>query len=273
MRKHLLTAFFTALDGLIAILFGVEAFAAATVMLGLVCAYAYRQEIRGWWAGRRTPVAAVSSPVEGEDQADITSDGKEVAKLILLAPDLEGAERIYTQYKRASHPEGRLFERFVHKAYRYRLDAAGERNRADEFYDVVESHDKDSVREDIEFASLVDEVETAANLEDTGKLRERRLRAASQNPGAGIHIAKLLSEARSLEEANEIWDIFKDAPVQTNKGSAYAAFAHALVRFDRSLAASEILREADMEGVSPEELEAAMNRFYYPDDEEESSGR
>ena len=203
-----------------------------------------------------------------DDNAGITSDGKEVAKLILRAPDLDEAERIYTQYKRTSHPEGRLFERFVHKAYSYRLDAAGERNKADEFYDVVESHDKDSVREDIEFAFLVDEVKTAADIEGTGKPREEQLKVASQNPGAGIHIAKLISEARSLEEANEIWDIFKDAPVQTNKGSAYAAFAHALVRFDCSLAASEILREADMEGVSQEELETAMDRFYFLQDDE-----
>ena len=186
----------------------------------------------------------------------------------MRAPDLDEAERIYTQYKRTSHPEGRLFERFVHKAYSYRLDAAGERNKADEFYDVVESHDKDSVREDIEFAFLVDEVKTAADIEGTGKPREEQLKVASQNPGAGIHIARLISEARSLEEANEIWDIFKDAPVQTNKGSAYAAFAHALVRFDCSLAASEILREADMEGVSQEELETAMDRFYFLQDDE-----
>ena len=202
------------------------------------------------------------------DNAGLTSDGKEVAKLILRASDLDEAERIYTQYKRASRSEGRLFERFVHKAYSYRLDAAGERNKADEFYDVVESQDNDSVREDIEFAILVDAVKTAADIKGTGKPREEQLKVASQNPGAGIHIAKLISEARSLEEANEIWDIFKDAPVQTNKGSAYAAFAHTLVRFDCSLAASEVLREADLEGMSQEELKTAMNRFYFPQDDE-----
>jgi len=203
-----------------------------------------------------------------DDDAGIASDGKKAAKLILRAPDLDEAERIYAQYKSASHPEGRLFERFVHKAYRYRLDAAGERNKADEFYNVVESQDKDSVREDIEFALLVDEAKTAAGIEGTDKSREELLKAASQNPGAGIHIAKLMSEARSLEKATEIWDIFKDAPVQTNKGSAYAAFARTLVRFDRSLAASQILSEADIEGVSQEELEVAMNRFYFLQDDE-----
>ena len=45
------------------------------------------------------------------------------------------------------------------------------------------------------------------------------------------------------------------------------AFAHALVRFDCSLAASETLREANMEGVSQKELEAAVNRFYFPLDD------
>ena len=116
-------------------------------------------------------------------------------------------------------------------------------------------------------ADICRRIEEGAD-QDTDKPREGLLKAAYQNPGAGIHVAKLISEARSLEEANEIWDIFKDAPVQTNKGSAYAAFAHALVRFDRSLAASEVLREADMEGVSREELEAAMNRFYFLQDDQ-----
>ena len=45
MRKHLLAAFLMALDGLIALLFGVEAFVIATVVLGLGCAYAYRAEL------------------------------------------------------------------------------------------------------------------------------------------------------------------------------------------------------------------------------------
>ena len=95
---------------------------------------------------------------------------------------------------------------------------------------------------------------------------------AHQNPGAGIRIAKLLLKVTDLDEANEIWDIFKDASSQTNKGSAYAAYAHALVKFDCSLAASETLREADQEGVPQAEMEAAMDRFYYPE-EDDSDGR
>ena len=48
-----------------------------------------------------------------EGQAEITSDGEEVAKMMLRAPDLDEVERLRTTYKRASHPEGRLFEHFV----------------------------------------------------------------------------------------------------------------------------------------------------------------
>ena len=87
---------------------------------------------------------------------------------------------------------------------------------------------------------------------------------AHQNPGAGIRIAKLLLKVTDLDEANEIWDIFKDASFQTNKGSAYAAYAHALVKFDCSLAASETLREADQEGVPQAEMEAAMDQLLLP---------
>lgn len=95
---------------------------------------------------------------------------------------------------------------------------------------------------------------------------------AHHNPGAGIHIAKLLLKVTELGEANEIWDIFKDAPSQTNKGSAYAAYAHSLVKFDCSVVASEILREADQEGVPQAEMEAAMERFFYLE-EDDGDGR
>ena len=90
---------------------------------------------------------------------------------------------------------------------------------------------------------------------------------AHQNPGAGIHIAKLLLKVKNLNEAHDIWDIFMDAFSQRNKASAYAAYAHALVRFDCCLDASEILGEVYQEGVPQAEMEAAMDRFYYPEDD------
>ena len=98
----------------------------------------YRQEIKGWWAGRRGTAPEHSPPVESGGQAEITSDGKQVAKMMLRAPDLDEVVRLRTTYKRASHPEGRLFEHFVNKAYSYRLDKAGDWDKAQEFHDVVE---------------------------------------------------------------------------------------------------------------------------------------
>ena len=130
-----------------------------------------------WWRKRRMNHAAAlearmlrlerqreteSQPSPEQERLsaeEITGDGKEVAKMMLRAPDLDEVERLRTTYKRASHPEGRLFEHFVNKAYSYRLDKAGDRDKAQEFHDVVESNDKDSVRESVEFAFLVNEVE------------------------------------------------------------------------------------------------------------------
>ena len=106
---------------------------------------------------------------EGLAAEEITGDGKEVAKMMLRAPDLAEVERFRTTYKRASHPEGRLFEHFVNKAYSYRLDKAGERDKAQEFHDVTESQDKDSVRENIEFALLVQEAKEDAKHDERGK--------------------------------------------------------------------------------------------------------
>lgn len=60
-RQYLLTGFGAAVDGLIGAVFGVEAFAAATAVLGLACAWSYRQDIRAGWlalrsANQATPV-------------------------------------------------------------------------------------------------------------------------------------------------------------------------------------------------------------------------
>ena len=122
--------------------------------------------VKELWAERRAPAPEHSPPVESEGQAEITSNGKEVAKMMLRAPKLDEVERLYKTYKRASHPEGRLFEHFVNKAYSHCLDKAGDRDTAQEFHDVVESNDEDSVRESVEFAFLVNEVEKES--EDDG---------------------------------------------------------------------------------------------------------
>ena len=97
--------------------------------------------------------------------------------------------------------------------------------------------------------------------------------ATRQDPGAGIHIAKLLSDAKTRAEADEIFDIFNDAEIKRNEAAVYAAYAAALIRFGNLLDASRVLVSADVErGLSKEELEEAMERFYYPKEEEEDDG-
>ena len=88
-------------------------------------------------------------------------------------------------------------------------------------------------------------------------------RSALQNPGGGIHIAKLLSKTKTRTEAEEILDIFIDAPIKTNEGTIYASYAQALVRFGDLVSAGGVLVAADRK----EDLEAAMDRFYYPPDD------
>lgn len=102
---------------------------------------------------------------------------------------------------------------------------------------------------------------------------EAILVATRQDPGAGIHIAKLLSDAKTRAEADEIFDIFNDAEIKRNEAAVYAAYAAALIRFGNLLDASRVLVSADVErGLSKEELEEAMERFYYPKEEEEDDG-
>ena len=77
--------------------------------------------------------------------------------LILRATDLSEAERLYVRYKTDNPPETRFLERFVHKAYAWRLKEAGQRDAVDAFYGEIECKDEDSVREDIEFSMMVGE--------------------------------------------------------------------------------------------------------------------
>lgn len=110
MRKHLLTAFLAAMDGLIAILFGLEAFIAATVALGLACAYAYRAEIHS--AGRAVlDKSKRPPPGVGElDSALIAGEGvfernpgrgDAAARLIECAPGFEEAVSIFRDFRLA----------------------------------------------------------------------------------------------------------------------------------------------------------------------------
>ena len=80
--------------------------------------------------------------------------------LILRAPDLSEAERLYVRYKDENPPETRFLERFVHKAYIWRLTKAGQREAADAFYKEIEFKDADSVRDDVEFSLMVHEAKS-----------------------------------------------------------------------------------------------------------------
>ena len=102
--------------------------------------------------------------------------------------------------------------------------------------------------------------------------RSRRLwaarRAALQNSGGGIYIAKLIGGTRTKEEAEEILDIYNDAADRTNEGSVYASYAHALVRFGHLLVAGGALIAADRdESIENKELDAGMDRLFYPQDD------
>ena len=76
---------------------------------------------------------------------------------MLQAPDLAQAEALYTAFKVTILDEDRMLGHFVNKAYVCRLDDAGETEAADAFYREVLSLDPDSLRDDIEFACLVQE--------------------------------------------------------------------------------------------------------------------
>ena len=67
----------------------------------------------------------------------------------LRASYLSEAERLYVRYKTDDPPETRILERFVHKAFSWRLVKAGKRDAADAFYDEVQFKDEDSVREEL----------------------------------------------------------------------------------------------------------------------------
>ncbi len=69
MRKHLLAAFGVLVDALIGAFFSADALAGATVMLGLVCAWLYRVEIRNL-VGGLSPSLPLSAPPDEHREAE-----------------------------------------------------------------------------------------------------------------------------------------------------------------------------------------------------------
>ena len=106
-----------------------------------------------------------------------------------------------------------------------------------------------------------------------GWIRINRLvlvRRAYLAPSNGIHIAKLIKQARNVEVAREIFDIFDGSSGQKKVADAYSAYAQALLRFDCQMEATNVLKELDNKGIHEIDIADAMNRFFYPQDDEET---
>ena len=99
-------------------------------------------------------------------------------------------------------------------------------------------------------------------------LRLLLVRKAYRATGNGIHIAKLIQKARSVETARDILDIFDG---KERVADAYASYAQALVRFGYNIEAEAILRNLDDDpDISDIEIAEAMDRFLYPKDDGET---
>ena len=102
-------------------------------------------------------------------------------------------------------------------------------------------------------------------------LRLLLVRKAYRATGNGIHIAKLIQKARSVETARDILDIFDGSPGKERVADAYASYAQALVRFGYNIEAEAILRNLDDDqDISDIEIAEAMDRFLYPKDDGET---
>ena len=110
MRKHLLFAFGVAVDGLIAAVFGVEAFAVATVVLGLACAYAYRIELGSACLrvlGKSNQIACGAGNAGG-DEFD-PANGLDVACQVMTAATLEQATATHHRFMSRSVRDGDVY--------------------------------------------------------------------------------------------------------------------------------------------------------------------
>lgn len=96
-------------------------------------------------------------------KSSATANGKETAKRILRASSLAQAQDIFDSFSTKIPASDRYLEHFANKAYMRRHDDAGEKDAADAFYRKVASKDKDSVRDDIEFALMVEEARRSKN--------------------------------------------------------------------------------------------------------------
>ena len=96
------------------------------------------------------------------------------------------------------------------------------------------------------------------------------VRSAYRAPGNGIHIAKLIQKARSVEAARGIFDIFDGSPGKERVADAYASYAQALNRFDCWADAGAALMALDETGIPAIEIEEAKDRFFYQEEDASS---
>ena len=90
-------------------------------------------------------------------------------------------------------------------------------------------------------------------------------KAALHAPGNGIYIAKSILDARSVETAQEIFNIFEGASGKEQEAAPYAALAKILCRFDRLADATCVLRTMDDKGIAKADREEAKRRFLLDD--------
>ena len=96
------------------------------------------------------------------------------------------------------------------------------------------------------------------------------VRRACRAPGNGIHIAKLIQKARSVEAAREIFDIFDGSSGKERVAYAYASYAQALSRFDCGGEAGAVLIALHETGIPDIEIEEAKDHFFYQEEDASS---
>lgn len=132
------------------------------VLPGLI---AYRREIWRFILGKRlaaSPVQPAPSPPPERPRMHVpvaTTDGRKTAEYILCAPNLSKAAELYDYFKVKIPAESRASDHFVNKAYLRRLEKGGDADGAKAFYRDVASKDADNIRDDIEFAEIVERAE------------------------------------------------------------------------------------------------------------------
>ena len=117
----------------------------------------YRREIWRFLFPKRTAPLENGEAVTASASPTVSANGKETATLILRAGDIAQAQALYDAFVTTIPAADRYLVHLVNKAYMLRLDDAGKTEEAVAFYRDILSLDRDSVRDDVDFAVLVSE--------------------------------------------------------------------------------------------------------------------